>query len=696
MRHPPTDQRDSSASRKFLPRVKREILILCALLLIGLVLRSIYTVEFSRTPFYRYPILDARYYDQLALQVAEGRLVGERAFFMGPLYPYLLGATYYVFGHSLLVPRLLQILMGLGNCVLVFFIGRRVFGRSVGLVAAGLLALYKPEIFYEQTLLMEVLSACLALGAVYLILVADEQRKAWWWLIVGGVLGLAALTRANLLLFVPFVLVWCFARTRKGVEASAWGVKQRLGICGLVVLGVIAGIFPATLHNFLAERDFVLITSNAGFNFYIGNNEKAKGKFLIPLNVDMDQDPSGTRIAERVLGREGLGSSEVSSFWNREAIEFIRNKPGVFLRLLTLKFYYFWGREEIPQIYDPKLMAGLTPLLRWPLVGYIFLSPLAILGIVLALVQRRRGKTLLLLFVVAYVLSIIPFFITSRYRIPVVPFLALFAASALVIFVQALMKRKVYGALAMAAGFLVLVVALNNSGIRDPVLEEAQFCNNLGMIHQRLGEPEKAREEFERSLRLRPIATAAANLGTLFFDVYNDAPKAIYCYQKAVELNPENARMFCNLGQAYLRSGEEEEAIRAYEKALSLDPKVSPLTWYNLAVLYAGKGLFSQACAAMQRYLSSQPDDMQAFNLSIKYLLEAGELEKAETALRERIAKHPQDAMLHYNLGVVYYRQGALEKARAAYEQALKLDPDNPTIIKSLESLTQDTPTTSH
>ncbi len=694
MHHPPTDQRDSSASRKFLPRVKRETLILCALLLIGLVLRIIYTVEFSRTPFYRYPILDARYYDQLAQHVAAGRLVGEQAFFMGPLYPYLLGAVYFVFGHSLLVPRLLQVLIGLGNCVLVFFIGRRVFGRAVGMVAAGLLALYKSEILYEQTLLVEVLAALLALGAVYLILVADEQRKAWWWLIVGGVLGLAALTRANLLLFVPFVLVWCFVPKR--AEASARGVKQRLGICGLVMLGVLAGILPATLHNFLAERDFVLITSNAGFNFYIGNNEKAKGKFLIPLNVDMDQDPSGTRIAERALGREGLSSSEVSAFWNREAIEFIRNKPGVFLRLLTLKFYYFWGREEIPQIYNPKLMAGLTPLLRWPLVGYIFLSPLAILGIVLALVYRSRGKTLLLLFVVAYVLSIIPFFITSRYRIPVVPFLALFAASALVIFVQALMKRKIYGAVAMAAGFLVLVVALNNSGIRDPVLEEAQFRNNLGMIHQRLGEPEKAREEFERSLRLRPLANAAANLGTLFFDVYHDAPKAIYCYQKAVELNPENARMFCNLGQAYLRIGEEEKAVRAYEKALSLDPKVRPLAWYNLAVLYAGKGLFAQAYVAMQNYLRSHPGDMQAFNLSIKYLIEAGELEKAETALRERIAQHPQNAMLQYNLGVVYHRQGALEKARAAYEQALQLDPDNPTIQRALKSLTQPTPKTSY
>jgi len=587
LHHPPTDQRDSSASQKFLPTFKREVLILCALLLIGLVLRIIYTVEFSRTPFYRYPILDARYYDQLAQQVAEGRLVGERAFFMGPLYPYLLGAVYFVFGHSLLVPRLLQILMGLGNCVLVFFIGRRVFGRAVGLVAAGLLALYKPEIFYEQTLLMEVLSACLALGAVYLILLADEQRKAWWWLTVGGVLGLAALTRTNLLLFVPFVLVWCFVP--KGNEVPERGIKQRLGICGLVVLGVVAGIFPATLHNFLAERDFVLITSNAGFNFYIGNNEKAKGKIL-------------------------------------------------------------------------------------------------------ALIQRSRGKTLLMLFVVAYVLSLIPFFITSRYRIPVVPFLALFAASALVIFVQALMKRKVYGALAMAAGFLVLVVALNNSGIRDPVLEEAQFRNNLGMIHQRLGEPEKAREEFERSLRLRPLPTAAANLGTLFFDVYHDAPKAIYCYQKAVELNPENARMFCNLGQAYLRTGEEEDAIRAYEKALSLDPKVRPLAWYNLAVLYAGKGLFAQACAAMQRYLGSQPGDMQAFNLSIKYLIEAGELEKAEKALRERIVQYPQNAMLHYNLGVLYHRQGALEKARVAYQQALQLDPDNPTIENALKSLTQSAP----
>jgi tetratricopeptide (TPR) repeat protein len=676
-----------------LPGARYDGLLLSALLFIGLVLRIIYTVEFSHTPFYRYPILDARYYHELALQVAQGRLIGERAFFMGPLYPYLLGFVYFLFGPGLLVPRLLQILLGLANCVLVFLIGRRVFGRAVALVAAGLLALYKPEIFYEQTLLMEVLAGSLGLVAVYLILLADEQHKMWMWVVVGGVLGLAALTRANVLLFVPFVLVWCFLR--KGNTSSARSVKQRLGICGLVVLGVIAGILPGTVHNFLAEHDFVLTTSNAGFNFYIGNNEKAKGKFLIPMNVDMDNDPSGARIAERTLGREVLTSSEVSAFWNRQAINFIRNKPGVFLKLVMLKFYYFWGREEIPQIYDLKFMAGLTPLLRWPLVGYALLSPLAILGIVLALVYRSRAKTLLMLFALAYVVSIIPFFITSRYRIPVVPFLALFAASALVIFIQALMKRKIFGPAAMTAGFVVLLVVLNNSGIHDPIVEEAQFRNNLGMIHQHLGEPEKAQKEFERSLRLKPLPNAAANLGTLFFDDYHDMPKAIYCYEKAVELNPENARMLFNLGQAYLRAGEEEKAMHAYEKALSLDPKVSPLAWYNLAVLYAGKGLFAKAYVTIQTYLHDHPEDMQAFNLSIKYLIESGELGKAEAALRERIAQYPQNAMLHYNLGVVYHRQGALEKARAAYEQALQLDPDNPVIEKALKALTQDTSTSS-
>ena len=72
-------------------------------LLLAACLRIWHILSLRRLPLFEQLIIDSEMYDQWARSIAAGNwLGGENAFYMDPLYPYLLGALYWVFGHHLL------------------------------------------------------------------------------------------------------------------------------------------------------------------------------------------------------------------------------------------------------------------------------------------------------------------------------------------------------------------------------------------------------------------------------------------------------------------------------------------------------------------------------------------------------------------------------------------------------------------
>lgn len=595
----------------------RERILLIAILLIGAILRVIFLLEFSATPFYLHPTLDARYYDLMARSVASGRLIQERAFFMGPLYPYTIGLIYKIIGTAPVTPRIFQMALGLGCCLLLYILGRKIFSPSAGLIAAALYALYKPALFYEQTLLSETSMAFLILVLLWIFIKSEEGKNPFRWLVAGFMLGICCLFRGNILLFAPAIIIW-MAMTGyhdSGKIISERAIKQAV----LFSVGVIAGVAPATLHNYLAERDFILITSNSGFNFFIGNNEKASGRFVMPPLVDMDQDPSGRRIAEGALGRSPLRSSEVSHYWRARALNFIRKYPARFTKLLFLKCYYFWGRAEIAQIYSMEQMKELMPALRWRLVNFTIVGPLALIALGLFLLKPDRRKMLLLSIIIMYMMSLIPFFITTRYRIPIIPLLCLVGAYTIEVMATWVRERRWKDALIAAGMWMLLIFILNDSGVRMEKEEATQYHNTLGLIYKSEDRITEAIAEYQKSLSIQPTAYALANLATLYHD-RKDFMQAIHLYGEAIRLEPDNARMYFNLAQSCLASERFDEARRHFEKAVALDWRVQPLAHYNLALLYLRSGDKKKAQDSMKIYLSLRPDDREAADLFSRLL----------------------------------------------------------------------------
>ena len=116
---------------------------------VALTLRLIYLAQIVDVPFYQIPIMDAQAYDAWAQRIAAGDWVGSEAFYQVPAYPYLLAVLYRAFGHDLNVIHAVMMGFGALACPVLYFATRILFGRSSGLIAGLLLAVYPPAIFFD-------------------------------------------------------------------------------------------------------------------------------------------------------------------------------------------------------------------------------------------------------------------------------------------------------------------------------------------------------------------------------------------------------------------------------------------------------------------------------------------------------------------------------------------------------------------
>ena len=181
---------------------------------------------------------------------------------MDPLYPYVLGGLYRLFGRDLLVVRLIQVGMSVASCALVARLGTMLGGVPVGLGAGLWFALYKPEIMFTAEIQKTCLSILLTTAGLVLFLARSRASRFG----AGVVLGLAALTRANLLLLAPLgaLVPW---REREPGTGGRSIIAPALFLAGFAL-----ALAPVAWRNHRVSGAWVLTTTQGGQNFYMGNN----------------------------------------------------------------------------------------------------------------------------------------------------------------------------------------------------------------------------------------------------------------------------------------------------------------------------------------------------------------------------------------------------------------------------------------
>ena len=391
---------------------------------LGLFIKILYLVFSRQSPFYEPLLLDPAYYHQWALKILRGDFVGDPVFYGLPLYPFFVALCYKLFNGSVFAVKLIQAFLGVVTLFLIYKIGESLSSKKVGLIAALLAAFYGPLFFHEQIFIPEALSLPLYAGSFYVCCLFMDQPSLKKGLILGGLFGLAALTKAGILLFIP---VFFIAALVKEIRSP----RKRflpLGVCLVSFLLILA---PVSAHNMIYGKDRVFLTSHSGFNFYIGNNPKSEGTFVAPegsgSNVEAQIEDSKA-IAQKALGKS-LKASEVSRYWSERAWEFIRQNPAKFAELCVRKALLFFSVDEISDVDDYLFGKNFNPVLKFPWLGFSVLGPFVILGLVVS-IKTIRYRYLTVAWIVSYLLGVITFFINARYRLPLLSVFFVIAAAA--------------------------------------------------------------------------------------------------------------------------------------------------------------------------------------------------------------------------------------------------------------------------
>jgi tetratricopeptide (TPR) repeat protein len=668
--------------------LQKEALLVAGLFLLAFVVRFIYLNQITSSPDFDTPQRDAMWHYTWAKEIAGGDWIGKGAFFRAPLYPYFLGTLYAIFPESFYFPKLIQIIIGSLSCVLLFFLAKKLFNRTIGIVASGIACFYAPFIHFDAEFELPVLEVFLDLLLLSLLFRAGTKLKKRWWFLAGMVLGLSAVVRPNILIFAPFVLLWiCMKLWQEN--------KNRIIFSGLFfLLGVILIISPVTLRNWVVEKDFVLISTQGGINFFIGNNIESDGKTaaaapgMFPYEGYKDNIwLTSINLAEKSLGRK-LKPSEISNFWFKQGFDFIKTYPLKYLQLLGKKFYFFWNSYEIESNKNLYFFSRWSSLLRLLLWDYLLrfpfglICPLAIWGMILSAKSWKR-YFLIYAFIFSYMFSVILFFVTSRFRLPVIPFLIMFASFSIYWLAEKIKNRKT-GSLFHSLTILIPLLLITNSnlfGVNNPDLSSTY--NTVGIIYTQKGWYDSAIAIYQKGLEINPKSVELhRNLGKAYYmKGYWD--EAIKEYEQAINLDPNMALAYNDLGYIYDRMDRDEEAFQAYQKALEIDSTLVR-THVNLAFLFEKKERFEEAVEEYKKALSFEPEVASIHNDLGNVYAKLGFSNQAFEEFKEALELEPDYAHAHLNLGNVYFEKGKYQMAITQYSTALKLDP---TIIKAYRNL---------
>jgi tetratricopeptide (TPR) repeat protein len=150
--------------------------------------------------------------------------------------------------------------------------------------------------------------------------------------------------------------------------------------------------------------------------------------------------------------------------------------------------------------------------------------------------------------------------------------------------------------------------------------------------------------------------------------------EALPIWRKAVDLNPDDARVHTNLGTALEETGKPEEALAEYRRSLELNDQSSQ-AHNNLGSILAQQGKLDEALAQFERAVELNPENGRAQSNLGGALSEKGRTEEALEHLRKGVALEPRFADGQNNLGAALARAGELDEAIPHMATAVDLAP---------------------
>lgn len=547
-------------SRKQRPVTRHPFLVPLILFLAAVLIRLVDANALDKKLWVNF-VSDSAKYQRWATGISRGE-APSGVFNMAPLYPYLLAFMYRMSGVAQTGILTLQAFFGSLSVVFVYLTAKIAFNERAALVSGMIALLYGPALFYDGLILSES-TQYLLYSALIFFLVRCLLKQAWRDYITAGALaGLCALGRASMLAVLPFVIVLILVGSKKKRETA-------LRAAGMVAMTILM-LLPATAHN-IRNGDAVLVTSNFGLNLFIGNNPGADGRYNTPRGLSLDEDFAGTRVAEILTGKK-LKPSGVSGFWTGKALEHIADDPLRAIRLTLLKFARFFEGYEIPQAENYYYLRGRFPALKIAFLPFWIVAPLGLTALIVTL-RENRSSRLLLVFIFAYALSIVPFFVIARFRLLVVP--AMLAGSGYACLHLYSCVKGGHGAAAFRAGallVLLIVLVMLPGASENKIRDRSLTMMNEGLFYYGARNMRAAEAQFKRAIELDPgNVLALNNLSGIYYSM-GRVDEAVEIIERSIRVDSTQGLPHYNLGMVYEKRGDMERAVEKYRKALSLMP----------------------------------------------------------------------------------------------------------------------------
>jgi 4-amino-4-deoxy-L-arabinose transferase-like glycosyltransferase len=619
---------------------------------------------------------------------------GERTYHQAPLYPYCVAAVYWALGQGSETLGAVQAVLGALTCALTAVLARRLVSPFAGWVAGLLLALMGQFYFYDAFTLRD---GPLALLVVMLALTLDtavKRGRVRDWLAAGAVLGLFTLAKETglpLLLLVLLVLAWVWRREPRRVARAL----------GLLLLGWGLVTAPAFARNRYVDAPTFKLSTRGPEVLVVGN---ARGQDGVGWEV-----PSDTLRRILVDANFRLGRTALLTLATHRA------EPWGFVELQWNKTAAFFNGYEEPNNANFYLHRAHLSTLKAGWVPYGLVSALALFGLLLGLPRRHALAVPYLLFV-ALTASVIALYVLGRFRVHVLPLMALFAALTVDWVVRCVRaRRSVALVLAVAPLFLLFRWTAPGGQASLYYADERGKNTSMMMLLLKSGNYVRALEFYDR---LRAALGDDLPTGQLTYVPAEGTLEARLAaiddafaqFRESTRWPDDQPQHHLALGRGFtalLGSAERYEfaeitnlAREQFGLALDAAPDL-PGAHLGLARVHARNGHFGLAFAELNDELQLHPDDRDAHHDAGVIRLEVFKDEpRALQHFREALALGLVDdgqmlaCMAHIEINTTY-RMAPPLRVRGAAEpvydmalglrharEALRLLPDDPLVME--------------
>ncbi len=204
---------------------------------------------------------------------------------------------------------------------------------------------------------------------------------------------------------------------------------------------------------------------------------------------------------------------------------------------------------------------------------------------------------------------------------------------------------------------------------------QAQKSLDAGNQFYKNGKFTEAAAAYQKSARLKPNYAAYFGLGEAKFEL-KDKPQALAAYEKAVSLNPKLDEALYNIGVIRYEQKDYAGALQPLQQAVNIAPvEASEYYYYGLTLNELKRK--EEAAAAMREAVSLDPKFVEAYQKLADWYDELGRKNESIEITRQITKADPKNTAALFKLGVFYFNEQKREDALVAYEQVVRLQPNN-------------------